>query len=344
MHAYCTYFDSGYLARGLSLIDSIRSNGDASPVWVLALDDAAREYLDSVALPNVFTLTIAEIEAAVPELLPLKSRRSRMEYYFTTTPLIMRWVLDQCETPADTTVIYLDSDLYFFNDPKLVLDSVGAGSVGIIEHRYPNHLQKRLAKYGRFNVGWVGVKGDSNGLACLDWWGSRTLEWCSDVPSDGRYADQGYLDSFPEMFDGVVVLESPGFNLAPWNTARYPLAIDSSGQVLVAGSLLVFFHFHGLRRVGTWWVTSQLVYGARLGQILRDRVYLPYLRHLEGASLLVQPRLGSVPLIKRRGNGVWGLASRAFKAATDRATIMSGNAVSTKKLELFATPKSPTQL
>ena len=344
MHAYCTYFDSGYLSRGLSLIDSIRANGDEAPIWVLALDDVAREYLDSAALPNVFTLTIAEIEAAFPELLPLKSSRSRMEYYFTTTPLVMRWVLNQYENPAETTVVYLDSDLYFFDDPKLVLDSVGVGSIGIIEHRYPRSQQKRLAKYGRFNVGWVGVRGDVNGLACLDWWGARTIEWCSDVPSDGRYADQGYLDSFPVLFDGVVVLDSPGFNLAPWNTARYHLAVDSGGQVLVAGSPLVFFHFHGLRRVGTWYVTSQLVYGARLGDILRNRVYVRYLKHLEVASRLVQPKLATTPVIKRRGNGLWGLASRALKAATDKATILSGNAVSLKSLELPETLTAPSLL
>jgi len=342
MHAYCTYFDSGYLSRGLSLIDSIRGNGDAAPIWVLALDDVAREYLDSAAHPNVFTLTIAEIEAAFPELLPLKSSRSRMEYYFTTTPLVMRWVLNQYENPAETTVVYLDSDLYFFDDPKLVLDSVGVGSIGIIEHRYPRSQQKRLAKYGRFNVGWVGVRGDVNGLACLDWWGARTIEWCSDVPSDGRYADQGYLDSFPVLFDGVVVLDSPGFNLAPWNTARYHLAVDSAGQVLVAGSPLVFFHFHGIRRVGTWYVTSQLVYGARLGDILRNRVYVRYLKHLEVASRLVQPKLATTPVIKRRGNGLWGLASRALKAATDRVTILSGNAVSLRRLELSETLTAPS--
>ena len=58
-HAYCTYFDSGYLSRGLALIESLRSHGDDSPVWVLALDDATRTYLDAANIPNVFTLTIA---------------------------------------------------------------------------------------------------------------------------------------------------------------------------------------------------------------------------------------------------------------------------------------------
>ena len=132
--AYCTYFDSGYLSRGLVLIESLREHGDDSPVWVLALDDAAKTYIDSANLPGVFALTIADIETAEPELLPLKSQRSRMEYFFTSTPLLMRWVANQQGNPS-TVVIYLNSDLFFFDNPSLVVGAMGAGSVGIIEHK-----------------------------------------------------------------------------------------------------------------------------------------------------------------------------------------------------------------
>jgi hypothetical protein len=324
VHAYCTYFDSGYLSRGLALIESLRAHGDDSPVWVLALDDDAKRYLDESGLPNVFTLTIHDIEAAFPSLEPLKSSRSRMEYYFTSTPLLLRWVLDQHDDPASTIAIYLDSDLFFFDDPALVLDELGAGSVGIIEHRYPPRLAKRLAKYGRFNVGWVGFRGDERGLACLDWWGASTLEWCSDIPSDGRYADQGYLDSFPN-FPGVVVLQPAGFNLAPWNTSRHDVVLDS-GRVRVDGDPLVFFHFHGLRRVGRWFVTSQLVYGSWLNRPLREGVYRPYVRDLVAEDARVHDALGS-RTIHKRGHGLHGFVSRARKTLIDRAAIVTRNAI-----------------
>ena len=62
--AYATYFDSGYLSRGLTLIDSLRRHGDHAPVWILTLDDATKRYLDDAALPGVTALTIADIEAA----------------------------------------------------------------------------------------------------------------------------------------------------------------------------------------------------------------------------------------------------------------------------------------
>jgi hypothetical protein len=322
--AYCTYFDSGYLSRGLALIQSLRDHGDDSPVWVLALDDAANSYLDAAALPGVFTLTMDQIEAAEPLLPPLKAGRSRMEYIFTSTPLLMRWVLRQ--QPQDSVVVYLDSDLFFFDDPALVLDALGNGSVGIIEHKYPERVAARLAKYGRFNVGWVGIRSNLAGHECLDWWAASTLEWCFDKPDNGRYADQGYLDQFPSRFDGVVILPSTGFNLAPWNTAAASLELTGSGVLVDKSNPLVFFHFHGLRRVGNWFVSSQLIYGASMGRVLRSAVYTPYARALAALDAVVEQSLGA-PAAHKRGNGIRGLVSRARKSAIDRLSIVTGNAI-----------------
>lgn len=329
-HAYCTYFDSGYLSRGLTLIESLREHGDDAPVWVLALNDAAKRYLDDAALPGVFAITIGDIETAEPELLPLKSQRSRMEYFFTSTPLLMRWVANQQADPA-TVVIYLDSDLFFFGSPSLVLDALGDGAVGIIEHKYPPRLAARLAKYGRFNVGWVGIRADDRGRACLDWWAASTLEWCFDKPENGKYADQGYLDWFPKKFEGVVVLESKGFNLAPWNTGGHVLSSDGDRVVIDGTDELVFFHFHGVRRVRDWYVSSQLVYGSRLTRVLRDGVYVPYLRKLASADQIVLEALGA-PNTHKRGNGLRGLVFRISKYSIDRLAMLTGNAVSIARL------------
>jgi hypothetical protein len=325
-HAYCTYFDSGYLSRGLALIASLREHGDDAPVWVLALDDAAKRYLDDAALPGVTAITIADIEAAEPELAPLKAERSRMEYYFTTTPLLMRWVMNR-QTDPSAVVIYLDADLYFFDSPGLVLDALGDGAVGIIEHRYPASREKALLKYGRFNVGWVGIRADERGRACVDWWSQSTLEWCFDRPESGRYADQGYLDSFPALFEDVVVLPSLGMNLAPWNTAGVPLA-EVDGRVIVGErDPLVFFHFHGLRRVREWYVSSQLIYRSPMSRLLRERVYAPYVTRLAASDAVVAAALGAPSGSKARGNGVRGVLSRARKSAVDTLSIATRNAV-----------------
>lgn len=326
---YCTYFDSGYLSRGLALISSLREHGDFSPVYVLALDDATATYLENYAPKNVFVLRIEELEQAEPALLPLKATRSRMEYYFTCTPLLIRHVMNLHNVPGGMS-IYLDGDLYFFDNPDLVIDELGQSSVGIIEHRYPNRLATKLAKYGRFNVGWVGFKDDAAGRAVLDWYSNKTLEWCSDKPEEGKYADQGYLNWFPD-FNGVKVLTPAGFNLAPWNVASHTITSSTrKGEpthVYVDNDSLVFFHFHGLRQVGARFATGELSYGARLTPTLKKLVYQPYVDKLSLIDNNLSDKIPTRTQVKKRGIGLAGFISRARKKALNIAAVITGNSL-----------------
>ncbi|MGW9629793.1 hypothetical protein ACWGST_03755 [Agromyces sp. NPDC055520] len=327
-HVYATYFDSGYLARGLTLFESLRAWGDDAAVWVMCLDEGAKAFLDQAADPRIRTISVADLEVEEPELLAVKDSRTRMEYYFTCTPLLMRYVMRRQSDPS-TIVTYLDADLGYFGDPAGVFASLGDGSIGIIEHRYPDRLARRLGKYGRFNVGWVGIRADEAGRACLDWWAESCLEWCFDTPDAGRYADQGYLDWFPERFSGVVILPDLGFDVAPWNTSRHKVSVSDGGSVVVGGTdPLVFFHFHGIKRRGGWHVTSQLVYGSPAGRALREHVYAPYLARLDRSTALVE-RSGQAPSpsVSKRGNGLRGVLFAAQRAVLDRVSIITGNAV-----------------
>lgn len=321
---YCTYFDSGYLSRGLALISSLREHGDDSPVYVLALDDAAALYLDEHAPENVFVLRIEELEQEEPELLPLKAQRSRMEYYFTCTPLLIRYVMNKLNIPGGMS-IYLDGDLFFFNNPQLVIDAMADSSVGIIEHRYPDSLAEKLSKYGRFNVGWVGFRDDQNGRKVLDWYSEQTLKWCSDKPENGKYADQGYLDWFPE-FMGVKILDSPGFNVAPWNTKRHKFTSTESGLVFVDEVPLTFFHFHGLRKVGNWFVTSQLIYKSKITSVQKQHIYKPYVDKLVSIDFAISSYIPN-KVIGKRGNGISGFVSRVRKQIVNFVSIATGNAL-----------------
>lgn len=330
--AYATYFDSGYLPRALTLIESLRQFGDHSEIWILCLDDQSFDYLNSAAVEGVHIYTLQQVEDAEPTLLSLKSQRSRTEYIFTVGPTFLSQVMKN-HLKLDEVLIYLDADLYFFDDPKLVLNELGNHSVGIIEHRYPDKLQKKLAKYGRFNVGWVGFRNNVEGNAVLDWWAERCLEWCSDAPqSDGRYADQGYLNSFPS-FSGVTILHSPGLNLAPWNTATHQITHDVAG-LQIDGRPLVFFHFHGVRETNDWYVTSQLVYGSSASHTLMRKVYAPYLKHLHGTERRIRIALQQTNATPaKRGSGIRGFIFRLQKSALTVLSILTGNAITKRTLE-----------
>lgn len=321
---YVTYFDSGYLPRGVTLIESLRRAGDTSEVVVFALDDGVFQYFQNAKLEAVTAVQLDELEKWEPRLSLVKPERSRAEYIFTLTPHVIRFVMDSRSNAGDV-VAYLDADMAFFRTGRFVAEAMDEGSVGIIPHRYPKRLENKLAKYGTYNVGWLGFKNDSDGIQVLNWYSDATIEWCADVPHEGKYADQGYLDQFPR-FPGVTVLESAAFNLAPWNTARHDIAIQRDGEVTVDGEPLVFFHYHGLKKWGRRYVTAHSLYRSRISAALRTGVYEPYVQALERNTALVDE---AVPprTVAKRGVGLRGAVFRLVRIAQAILSLLQGNTI-----------------
>lgn len=323
MHSYATYFDSNYLPRALSLFDSIRTNGDKSEIFALLLDESSKKYFDKNP-SDIKVITLEEIEERYPQLLSVKANRSRMEYIFTLTPWLLKYVT---EKTSSEVVIYLDSDLYFFNKPQIVVEEMGQSDIGIIAHKYPKALSKALDKYGKFNVGWVGIRKSKDGLDCLNWWADRCLEWCFDKPEPGRYADQGYLDSFTTKFNGVQVLEPRGFNLAPWNSQGVTVRKTADAIWLDrTNTKLVFFHFHGLKRIASWFVTSHLNYMGRASRSLIKELYFPYVEMLTSQEANVRSAGIYVGPANSRGNGLRSIAMRIQRTIFALISIATGNA------------------
>lgn len=274
---FCTYFDSNYLVKGLALYRSLVRHAVSFRLWALCFDDLAYETLQTLALPEVDPISLRDFEEADEELLQAKGNRSRIEYYFSCTPSLPLYILRNC--PEVDLITYLDSDLYFLSDPEPIYEELGDGSILIVGHRYPENSKHR-ERYGTYNVGILCFRRDNSGLQCLSWWRERCIEWCYDRVENGRFADQKYLDDWPTRFPGVVVLQHKGAGLAPWNVESYHLHLDD-GQVLVDSQPLVFFHFHGLKRIGRWLYNPNLeAYGVHEDGLLKRRIYGPYIREL----------------------------------------------------------------
>ena len=275
---YCCYFDHRYLPRGLAMIRSLRRYQPDSPVWVLCLDDVCHRMLTVLDEPNVRLVTLAEFEHDDPALRSARSNRSLVEYYFTCTPSLVRYVLGKSD-PGDS-VTYVDGDLYFFSDPQPLHDELGSGAVSLIEHRFPEAIGERI-RYGVYNVGWLTFRNDSLCLAVVEWWRDRCNEWCYDLLEDDRFADQKYLDRFGELFKGVVVLRNEGANVAPWNIARYRVSVRGDTVMLNGKSPLVFFHFHGLKALGGYaYLAAHRPYRAPFDGDIRRAIYRPYVAEL----------------------------------------------------------------
>jgi hypothetical protein len=245
MQNFCTLFNSFYLSRGLALYNSLLKQDIDFHLYIFAFDEACYGVLRRLNLPNATIISLREFET--PELLSVKPDRTTAEYCWTSTSFtiwhcIHTFSLDHCT--------YLDADLLFFADPKVLTDEMGDKSVLITEHRYsPEYDQTALS--GIYCVQFVTFKNTPAGFTVLDWWMKSCLEWCYARLEDGKFGDQKYLDDWTTRFEGVHVLEHLGGGIAPWNSKDYSYDIHSDKVYLQSQTgekvRVVFYHFHDFR-------------------------------------------------------------------------------------------------
>jgi hypothetical protein len=275
---FCTYFDHYYLSRGLALHYSLMQHCPSFKLWVVCLSTECYDTLKELDLPNLIPISQAEFEHGDEKLVAAKENRSKIEYYFTCTPSLALYVLNHF--PEVDLITYLDSDLFFFSNPQPIFDEMGNGSIAIIPHRFSKYL-KRYERNGIYNVGWVSFRRDINGIACLQWWREKCIEWCYDKIEPDRFADQKYLNYWEEMFEGVVVIQHKGANLAAWNISSYNLQFRE-GNVLIDNQFLIFFHFNSFKKVTSIMYTSSMKhYLSVVTPLIRQRIFDPYIKILE---------------------------------------------------------------
>jgi hypothetical protein len=281
---YCAYLHHNYLPRALLMYRSLAMSGGALRLHLLCLSDQCADLIAELDLPGISAIRLDAMERHYPELLSVKAERWPMDYIFTLTPFLPSFVLDQY--PEINRITYIDVDLFFYGNPTAIFEAIGNRSIAIVPHRFsPDQIADR--RYGNFNVGWISYATDSIGRLCLAEYRRDCLDWCRDVPEPGRFADQGYLDSWPERYgDAVAIIWMKGINTARWNADNYVFS-ETDDRFFCDDEPLIFYHFQGIRQRGDGDYLVQYPRSAVPGSVLRERIYRPYLvamRH-ESAAL-----------------------------------------------------------
>ena len=288
MRHYCTYFDSHYLLRGLTLFRSLQMHDPQFVLWVLCCDDASFNALRKLNVPNLRPVRLSEVEAFEPQLATAKANRSRVEYLWTLTPIWPRFLLDKHSDIESLT--YLDADQFFYCSPQPIFDEIGAAPISIFSHRY-NEADKPMEINGIFNVGWVGFNRSEAASRCLSKWGDQCLQWCYAQTEPGLYGDQKYLDEWPELYPETCVVKHAGAGIAPWNWMNCRFERRNK-KLLCDGQPLIFFHFHGLRIFNSWlydtFYTSR-IYGHMPAQT-RNWIFNPYLKAMKETAVWARKR------------------------------------------------------
>ncbi len=231
MRNYVTLFNRDYLAKGLALYQSLQAHSSKDfTLYVLALDDFTRKYLEYEAGKNVLSKMVILDWSFMPRDIPVKP----VPYnFFLLASEVTLALMKHLRKP----VTYLDSDIYFFDDPEKIYVSIGSKEVAIIPHRFPSHDFARLSPNGLYNVSFVYFANTQKGIETLLWWRDSCRAKC-DAESCG---DQLYLNEFPKRLgDKLCVLENIGIGAGPWNTYEYNVTDGPK----VNGEDLIFYHFH----------------------------------------------------------------------------------------------------
>lgn len=276
--AYGTILDGKFLLQGLALYRSFERVVGAGHFYFFAMDAEAEMLLGKLALPRARVVAAAAVRH--PALEAQRSQRSFPEYCWATKPLAISYMLAHDEDAE--WAVYLDSDMAFFADPGAAFRFAGQNVVGFFTpHRFNPGMESWPARVGWHNGGFGAFRKRTESTAVLDRWLWDCLARPDKAARKGETFDQKVLDDIVADEPGVLSLDDPGVNLAPWNIDNYRIT-DDGGRPSVDGHPVSIYHFQSLRmhsaRLYTLYNSNKPIAG-----VLRRSVYQPYVRLLRAA-------------------------------------------------------------
>ena len=166
------------------------------------------------------------------------------------------------EEPDADLFVYLDPDVYVYNDLSVVDKYLGTASIGLVPHILTvetsdigvKMTEMSVTEHGIYNLGHLFVRPDENGRALAKWWAERLDRYCFDDKTIGLFTDQRWMDLVPAVFEGVKILRQPNLDVASWNVGGRDIQQKEASNECsfeVNAWPLVTYHFSGTGPTGT---------------------------------------------------------------------------------------------
>jgi hypothetical protein len=240
MKYFCTLSDINYLPKGLALYKSLKKETKEDFIlYYLVMDEASAQLLAELSLPGIVVHKLSGIEIEREELRNARANRPYTQYCYTLASYYLFYLLG---TEKIDHITYIDSDIFFYQDPDIIYKEIGNKSVGIIAHR---HNKIGSDRDGAYNVGVIYFKNNEMGKKVLFWWMDAVLN--KKYPEYMTCGDQKYLEGFSPLFgeENICVADKTFGHGAPWNFRLYSYEKASEGKITWNGKeqLLLFNHF-----------------------------------------------------------------------------------------------------
>jgi len=242
MRTYCTLSDKNYLIKGLALIDSLlEKSSEELIIYYLCMDKETYNKIISLNDKKIVPINIIALEKEKDFKILKENTKYNTEWcsycfalgsYFTEYIIRIYNVKD---------ILYVDSDIIFYQDPKFIFEEISEKSIGIMLHR---HVPIGHG-VGGYNVGIVYFKNNNIGYKCLKWWRDcvmdPTNQWHARY---GKVGDQVYLEAFEPLFgsDNISIIDKSIGHGAPWNFTLYQY---DNEDIIWRGNRqkMIFIHF-----------------------------------------------------------------------------------------------------
>jgi len=212
--AAVTICSINYIAKALVLFDSyIEHHPNHS--FYLVLVDRKREDI-TIDRPKLNIIWAEDL--AIPNFLKYAFTYDVIEFNTNVKPTALQLILKHHDA-----VVYLDPDIKVYASLASVFEVLETASLVVTPHsnspildgKKPDDLE--LLKFGAFNLGFIGVARCDEGLAFLEWWSARCLEYGFYEPQLGLGVDQKWVGLAPCFFPSMQILHDVGLNVAFWN-------------------------------------------------------------------------------------------------------------------------------
>jgi hypothetical protein len=174
-------------------------------------------------------------------------------------------------------LIYFDPDIMHFGETLSLSDK------SLFAFKQIGISKSSSEKYGEFNAGLILLRKNQECLSMVRDWEDKCAHWCGLYEHNGLYADQKYLDDFKrDVSFGFAESLQHNLSMRAFTESQNLISLRKTPKdVLVNGSKLSTFHFHGIRISRNRISTGINRFGKiRNKQRIFRYMYLPVLREI----------------------------------------------------------------
>jgi len=243
---FCTISTLDHMPQVFALYDSVKRY-HADVLFHVLISDAGPECVDGSGLfPNIRLYGVDEMcRHGIGKEICEKYRDVSMDTFrWAMKPVFLKYLIENADCKK---LIYVDNDIYFFNEYSFLFDELNSSDIILTPHWRASDPHADSTNFftlytsGLYNGGCVGV--NKNAVKALEWWEMACQYVCEVNAARGQFVDQTHLNLLPIYFEKVKIIKHRGCNVANWNRSECA-RVKKGDSVLINGTdPVVFIHF-----------------------------------------------------------------------------------------------------